>query len=587
METTQLSDYQIQGELGRGSYGVVYRALNLKDNQVYVLKKINVSHLSAKHQADAYKEIQILRQLNHPNIIKYFGSFVEDSTVNIVMEYAESGDLHRLLRTQRDKGKHMSEKEVWRYAFELSAAIAYLHEHNIIHRDIKCMNVFLSKDKRVKLGDLGASKITGAAAMQLTRVGTPLYLAPELVRQSPYDFKVDVWALGCVLYMLTTLEAPFQGDNLIALGHAIVNKKPKALPPFYSPKLSAFIFRLLEKRPKDRPSIAEAITLIPSLTRQQLEAASMENLSTNVTMGRGEEGEAMRGNRPGAGGKQQEIREIQGVKDCTGSKGEGRKDNTSFARRQSPEPAPMLKEDATAIELPIRLFPVPSRPAEVSSPRTEPKPTESSSESFHKPKPIRDTGKVEDKADREETNVQKRPQTASAARLTTPFRQTRTRITVRNLQEEQKAVRNPQEEQKATHFFPLPVPAKLNESVTEGKISVVEAKAPLVNISSGGNVVGEEEKLVLRKIFDTKRPSTAVARVRIVEDHKSVFPAAEIKHSARPLSAAPAKSLKLNPLFKPPRLHSLLHPSGCPSLGSRTEPAAAKKKFSVNDLNRS
>lgn len=582
MESTQLSDYQIQGELGRGSYGVVYRALNLKDNQVYVLKKINVSHLSAKHQADAYKEIQILRQLNHPNIIKYFGSFVEESTVNIVMEYAEGGDLHRLLRTQRDKGKHMSEKEVWRYAFELSAAIAYLHEHNIIHRDIKCMNVFLTKDKRVKLGDLGASKITGAAAMQLTRVGTPLYLAPELVRQTPYDFKVDVWALGCVLYMLSSLESPFQGDNLIALGNSIVNKKPKALPPFYSPKLSSFVFRLLEKRPKDRPSIAEVITLIPSITRQQLEAASMENLSTNVTMGRGEEGEVQKGNRSGV--KQQEIKEIQGNKEISAQesgidKEESKKDNISFLRRQSPEPVSTLREDMTVIDLPMKPLPSLSRPAEVPSPHIESRPAESSSGSLHKPTPVKVSADPE-KAENRVTGL-KRPQTASAARLTTPSRQTRMRITVRNLQEEQKSP--------YLFPFPPPLPPKLNESVTEGKIPAVDivAKAPLVNIGTGLNVVGEEEKLVLRKIFDAKRPSTAVARVRIVEDQKAVFPVQETKPSARPFSAAPVKALKLNPLFKPPRLHSLLHPSGCPSLGSRTEPAAAKKKFSVSDLNRS
>ena len=554
METTQLSDYQIQGELGRGSYGVVYRVLNLRDNQVYVLKKITVSHLSAKHQADAYKEIQILRQLNHRHIIKYFGSFVEDSTVNIVMEYAEGGDMHRLLRSQRDKGKHLSEKDIWRYAFELSAAIAYLHEHNIIHRDIKCMNVLLTKDKRVKLGDLGASKITGAAAMQLTRVGTPLYLAPELVRQTPYDFKVDVWALGCVLYMLASLEAPFQGENLISLGSAIVNKKPKPLPPAYSPKLSAFIFRLLEKRPKDRPTISEAITLIPSITRQQLEAASLENLSTAVTMSKPED---------------TDIRKPE----AQGNKEDNKRENTSIGRKHSP--VPLMKEDVTVVEAPVRPFyiPLPTRPVDNVSVSSEPKETETPAPASIKP--VREKDTVDSGKGPVEVIV-KRPQTASAARLNSYSRQVRMRITVKNLQEELK--------------LPPAVPVKLNESVTEKKIphvDVIETKAPLVSIGTGENVVGDEEKQVLRKIFDTKRPSTAVARVRIAEEYKPSVPLFEAKPSARPLSAAPFKALKLNPLFKPPRLHNLLHPSGCPSLGSRTEISAAKKKFSVSDLNRS
>ena len=107
-----------------------------------------------------------------------------------------------------------------------------MHENNIIHRDIKALNVFLTKDRKVKLGDLGVSKIFNSdTAMQGTRVGTPLYLSPELVQHQPYDFKVDVWALGCVIFYMASLEPPFQGENLIALGYSIVNRAPKALPP--------------------------------------------------------------------------------------------------------------------------------------------------------------------------------------------------------------------------------------------------------------------------------------------------------------------------------------------------------------------
>mmetsp|Transcript_12257 Transcript_12257/g.12060 ORF Transcript_12257/g.12060 Transcript_12257/m.12060 type:complete len:110 (-) Transcript_12257:80-409(-) len=107
----------------------------------------------------------------------------------------------------------------------------YLHAKNIIHRDVKCLNIFLTEDKRIKIGDLGVSKIvSSSAAMHGTRVGTPLYLSPELVKQHPYDFKVDVWAIGCAIYHLACLEPPFQGENLITLGNNIVNKKPKALP---------------------------------------------------------------------------------------------------------------------------------------------------------------------------------------------------------------------------------------------------------------------------------------------------------------------------------------------------------------------
>ena len=85
--------------------------------------------------------------------------------------------------------------------------------------------------------------------MQGTRVGTPLYLSPELVKQQPYDFKVDIWAIGCALYHLASLEPPFQGDNLITLGNNIVNKKPKPKPQIYSNKFINFVEKFLAKKP--------------------------------------------------------------------------------------------------------------------------------------------------------------------------------------------------------------------------------------------------------------------------------------------------------------------------------------------------
>jgi len=116
----------------------------------------------------------------------------------------------------------------------------------------------------VKIGDLGVSKIVASsAAMQGTRVGTPLYLSPELVKQQPYDFKVDIWATGCVLYHIACLEPPFQGENLIVLGNNIVSKQPSPIPSVYSIRLQSFVFRLMAKKPSDRPNIPEMLKQLP------------------------------------------------------------------------------------------------------------------------------------------------------------------------------------------------------------------------------------------------------------------------------------------------------------------------------------
>ncbi|CAD8104345.1 unnamed protein product [Paramecium sonneborni] len=255
---SNLSHFVILSELGKGSFGVVYKVKSTQDGLIYVLKKINLTHLKPKHQAEALKEAQLLRKLKHPNIITYYVSFIEQDNLCIIMEYAEGGDLQKLLKEYKEKRKSFKETTIWKISKELTQAIQHLHDNNIIHRDIKSLNVFLTKDKHVKLGDLGVSKIFNSEiALNGTRVGTPLYLAPELVQHEPYDYKVDVWALGCIIFQLATHEPPFQGDNLIALGYSIVNHPPKHLPSQYTNQLSQFISKLLEKNPQHRPTISQ------------------------------------------------------------------------------------------------------------------------------------------------------------------------------------------------------------------------------------------------------------------------------------------------------------------------------------------
>lgn len=278
---THLSDYITEQELGHGSYGMVYKVKSQITKQTYVIKKINIEHLPSKNQKEVINEAQILKKLDHPHIVKYFCSFLEGKYLCIVMEYINGGDLHKLIKSQQEKKQFLPESEIWRMSSELSSAVSYLHSKNIIHRDIKTLNILVTKDQTVKIADLGASKIV-SAPMQVTRVGTPLYLAPELVKHKPYDYKVDVWALGCVIYTLATLHPPFSAENLITLGMHIVNKNPDPLPTIYSVQLSEFIFKLLAKQPIDRPNSASVVNLLP----KGKEFFAIENLPTELTVSR-------------------------------------------------------------------------------------------------------------------------------------------------------------------------------------------------------------------------------------------------------------------------------------------------------------
>lgn len=275
----KLSDFKILKELGKGSYGTVYTVRSYLDDNVYVMKKMELNNLKEKQQKECYREVSILKKVSHHNIIKYYSSFLEGGILYIIMEYAESGDLYSLIKHYKRHSKLFEEFDIWRIGYEILNGLDYLHKNNIIHRDIKCLNLFITKDKHIKIGDLGVSTIVSSInALHCTRVGTPLYLSPELVKQIPYDFKVDIWSCGCSLYHLACLDPPFLGDNLIVLGNNIVKGKPKPLPSQYSENLSKFIEKMLSKRPEKRPTAREALELIPKDIIEKIKIAKQNNV---------------------------------------------------------------------------------------------------------------------------------------------------------------------------------------------------------------------------------------------------------------------------------------------------------------------
>ena len=264
----QSLNVHILEELGRGSSGVVYKVKHMAEGKDYVVKVIDLSKLSQKKQNQSMKEVEILKRLNHPHIIKYYDSVIHEKSLHIMTEYASGGDLQRKIDKRKQSKRFLEEGQIWAWAYELSLALKYLHKHKILHRDIKCMNIFLDKANRIKLGDFGLAKIIHNKEIRSSTVGTPLYLSPEQMRHLPYGLKVDVWGLGCVLYKLCALDPPFVGENLNTLGQNIVSKSFRSLPQKFTPKLVSFIASLLDKNPKTRPSILEVIDQIPVYTRK-------------------------------------------------------------------------------------------------------------------------------------------------------------------------------------------------------------------------------------------------------------------------------------------------------------------------------
>ena len=253
-----LSNYDILQEMGRGAFSTVYKIKSKSDNALYCLKKINI-----RKTPDRKNEINILSKLNHPNLVKYITSYEDEEGIYIIMEFCIYGDLYSLLHMVKKKKVYVNEEIIWDIAYQCLLGLEYLHSQQIIHRDIKLLNIFMSKNKIVKIGDMGMSKILSKKEMKLSRVGTPLFLAPELVMKEKYDYKADIWSLGCSIYHLAKTTPPFNDENLIRLGQSIVNDDPPELPGCYSNELKNFVNKLMTKNKKMRPSATEALQLIP------------------------------------------------------------------------------------------------------------------------------------------------------------------------------------------------------------------------------------------------------------------------------------------------------------------------------------
>lgn len=258
------SKYEIIQEIGRGAFSIVYKVKSKENNNIYCLKKINT-----KKTKDKENEINILSNLSHPNLIKCFFSFYNSENIYIIMDFCEFGDLFSLLQSVKKKKVFVNEDIIWNIAIQVLVGLNYLHSKKIIHRDIKLLNLFMTKDKKIKIGDMGMSIIFDEEELIHSRVGTPLYIAPELVKKEKYDYKIDIWSLGCSLYHLAKTVPPFTDENLIKLGNSIINEQPSNLPICYSNELYEFILRLMIKNKDQRPSALEALELIPEKIKKK------------------------------------------------------------------------------------------------------------------------------------------------------------------------------------------------------------------------------------------------------------------------------------------------------------------------------
>lgn len=254
--------YACQSVIGKGSYGSAMVARRKADGLVCIVKQIGLSRLSKREVRLVRQEAKLLATLRHPHIVSHLESFIWSSDrLCIVMEYCSGGDVEKWLERRRRRRMGVPTVEtVARLVAQTCMALEHVHSKRVVHRDVKCSNLFLSVDslgcEMIKLGDFGISRVLHSSGeLCATSIGTPCYMAPELLEELPYDYKVDVWSAGCVLYELASLKRAFEASSMAGLVHRVVYKPAPRLPG----PLGELLKHMLSKRPVDRPDISDVL----------------------------------------------------------------------------------------------------------------------------------------------------------------------------------------------------------------------------------------------------------------------------------------------------------------------------------------
>ena len=256
-----IKDYIIKERLGIGASGVVYKVLKKSNNNTYVIKQIPLIGLTLQQINDAKLEARILSSVKSNYIVRYFESFEEKNNLNIVMEFCDGGDLSQFI-TKNKKTKYLLKEDlIWIIFLKITIGLATLHKAKILHRDLKTLNIFMTKNLGIKIGDFGVAKFLTKNVFAKTIIGTPYYLSPELCDEKPYNDKSDVWALGCILYELSTYRHPFNAKCQASLVLKILQSQPAPIHKYYSENLQKLINLLLDKNYLTRPSCYEILNL--------------------------------------------------------------------------------------------------------------------------------------------------------------------------------------------------------------------------------------------------------------------------------------------------------------------------------------
>ncbi|XP_026226103.1 serine/threonine-protein kinase Nek10 isoform X2 [Anabas testudineus] len=271
-----ISGYSILDHLGTGAFGSVFKVQKHSAQNLLALKEVNLHNPAFgkdKKSIDSnvekiISELTIIKeQMTHPNIVKYYKTFVEGDKLYIVMELIEGVPLAEHLNSLKEKQQRFTEDRLWNLFIQMCLALRYLHkEKRIVHRDLTPNNIMLGEKDKVTITDFGLAKQKQENSKLTSVVGTILYSCPEVVKNEPYGEKADIWALGCILYQMATLQPPFYSSNMLSLASKIVEAayEPVEVGAF-SERITDMIRWCLSPDADQRPDIVAVSSRISDL----------------------------------------------------------------------------------------------------------------------------------------------------------------------------------------------------------------------------------------------------------------------------------------------------------------------------------
>ncbi|XP_003219021.1 serine/threonine-protein kinase SIK1 [Anolis carolinensis] len=275
--------YDIERTLGKGNFAVVKLARHRVTKTQVAIKIIDKTRLDPSNLEKIYREVQIMKLLNHPHIIKLYQVMETKDMLYIVTEFAKNGEMFDHLTSHG----HLSESEARKKFWQILSAVEYCHSHHIVHRDLKTENLLLDANMNIKLADFGFGNFYKSGEPLSTWCGSPPYAAPEVFEGKEYEGPhLDIWSLGVVLYVLVCGSLPFDGPNLPSLRQRVLEGRFR-IPYFMSQDCETLIRRMLVVDPTKRITIAQIkqhkwILADPSLQQHQSLSFSMHSYNSNL-----------------------------------------------------------------------------------------------------------------------------------------------------------------------------------------------------------------------------------------------------------------------------------------------------------------